>query len=180
MHKMLKRFLVLLLLLTMIVPQKNVMAKESPQVFSYSGHAVTKGGDWWYYILDDKSGAVVCGYEGKKKHIKIPDKLGGKKVTCIERIAEDLKDGEFWNTKVKSVVMPDTVVQIANSAFDGCMKLEKITLSKNIKQIDPMAFYGCENLKKVNIPEGIKKINAYTFYGCKSLDGIIIPEGVKK
>lgn len=99
-----------------------------------------------------------------------------------------------------SFKVPETVTEIAESAFSACSALESIDISnvktigdgafkdcKNLNSIDILnintlgekAFYGCEKLKAVKIPDAIEELKYATFYGCKALESISIPDGVK-
>lgn len=62
----------------------------------------------------------------------------------IEKIeAEAFKD----NKLVRKVVMPNTVTEIGDNAFSGCINLEDIEFSENLKTIGENAFLG----SKVNV-----------------------------
>ena len=68
---------------------------------------------------------------------------------------------------------------IANSAFNGCVSLVKITLPEQITSIGISSFRDCSNLKKITIPDGVTSIGQYAFYNCSSLaSSINIPNGV--
>ena len=58
---------------------------------------------------------------------------------------------------LKSIVIPDSVETIEDSAFEYCRNLESVTLPKNLKKIGGSAFYRC-NLQKIVIPESVTTI----------------------
>ena len=70
--------------------------------------------------------------------------------------------------------------KIADSAFEGCAGLIKITLPKQITSIGDNAFSGCSNLKKIDIPDSVTSINEAAFYECKSLTSATIGNGTTK
>ena len=57
--------------------------------------------------------------------------------------------GFMRNYKLKSIIIPDTVVDISDMALDGCSSLTEITIPAGVKTIDMQAFYGCSALTKV-------------------------------
>ena len=57
--------------------------------------------------------------------------------------------GFMRNYKLKSIIIPDTVVDISDMALDGCSSLTEITIPAGVKTIDMGAFDGCSALTKV-------------------------------
>ena len=88
-----------------------------------------------------------------------------------------IASGAFKNcTKLKSVIIPNTVDYIPNSAFYGCSKLSFIKIPDNVTKIGGYAFYNCQNLSAVSIPETVESIEDRAFYSMKAL---YIPKTVK-
>lgn len=84
-------------------------------------------------------------------------------------------DGAFNGyTKLKIVVIPESVQEIGNMAFQGCYTLKNITIPKSIKSIGKGAFRYCSNLRNITIPYGVKNIASRTFGGCASLHNVVI------
>lgn len=73
---------------------------------------------------------------------------------------------------LKNVVMPDSVVKIGKDVFCGCENLEKIKLSKKIKKLPYGTFCGCKNLKKIIVPDTVEVIGVDAFVGCVNLESI--------
>lgn len=115
---------------------------------------------------------IVTGISDAPDHIRIPKTLGDKEVKAIGKDAfRDMP----W---VKSITIPDTVVEIGENAFYGAVSAESILLSENLYEIGSSAFYGCRNVKSVRLPMGIKIIGGFAFADCVKLEGISIPKGV--
>ena len=66
--------------------------------------------------------------------------------------------------------------KIADSAFEGCVSLVKITLPEQITTIGTSAFNGCTNLKKIAIPNAVTSIGSSAFSGCTSLTRVDITD----
>jgi len=76
-------------------------------------------------------------------------------------------------------VMPSSVKEIREKAFDGCTNLTGITISSNVTEIVYAVFADCSSLKNVTIPDSVKKIGNTAFGGCSALTAVNIPSGVE-
>lgn len=68
----------------------------------------------------------------------------------------------FANTRLKSVIIPDSVEVIGEGAFMGCWLLESVSLGKGIKKIESAAFSNTA-LQHVTIPSNVIQIDEYAF-----------------
>lgn len=143
----------------------------------------TKSG--FYYKYDKKAGGIVIGaYDGGKKNVKIPSKIGGKNVTAIGSTAFNGCDGIIDNGNITSVYIPNSVKTISlnyaafDGAFNGCINLTKVHLPNSIDEIGDYTFSSCSSLKSINIPEKVKSIGKWCFEK-SGLVKIIIPDNVK-
>lgn len=82
------------------------------------------------------------------------------------------------NSKVKSVIIPESVTTISDYSFYNCKDLETITIPNTINEIEYSAFSGCSKLKNLSIPGSVTNIGANAFYECYNLTEIDIPDGV--
>lgn len=53
---------------------------------------------------------------------------------------------------LKSVLLPQSLLSIPDSAFEGCISLDNVTLPPNIKYIGDDAFCNCQSLTELCIP----------------------------
>ena len=83
-----------------------------------------------------------------------------------------------YYSKLTSVVMPDSLVNIGYAAFDGCAYLRDVDFGGNLFAIGALAFRNCTRLNNVDIPKTVKSIGERAFYNCDSLINIVIPDGV--
>lgn len=73
--------------------------------------------------------------------ITIPQEYNGKKVTGID-------DGAFRDcSKLKSVIIPDGLVELGDNIFENCSSLENIKLPNTIQKIGNDVFKNCNSLK---------------------------------
>ena len=94
---------------------------------------------------------------------------------CRNLVSADLPDGleyignsAFYETGMKSIVIPDTVTELGVAAFSYCFNAKTLKISSNLKEIPVGAFSYCEKLKTVEIPDGVTKL-VYAFGGCTDL-----------
>lgn len=103
------------------------------------------------YIQNENSGFEIVGgilkkYTGADVDVVIPDG-----VLKIGRNA-------FRETMIRSVRMPDSVLEIEGYAFCGCTLLESIELPSKLNLIGNSAFWGCESLTKIELPSGLNNL----------------------
>ena len=85
-----------------------------------------------------------------------------------------LADGALYNTKIKSISLPDNLEYIGERAFSGCSELRKIAIPASVDTIQSYAFSGCTKLYEVTIPENssLKYLGEGVFGG--ELDDFVI------
>lgn len=143
------------------------------------------------------------GGKGKYEHTEY-EKIEDKRKKEGYRL-EPNKVIEYWTgfgkcKELSSVKIPESIIEISDSAFANCSNLVKVELpSKLVKigvfafaytrltsiklpdtveQIGRRAFECCSFLKDVNIPKGIEVIESGTFGYCHKLKKITIPANV--
>ena len=95
---------------------------EETQIAVLQGETKTDAtGNYQYQELDDGT-VTITKYVGSETEVVMPDKLDGKTVTKINRMA-------FYNTPVVSVVIADTVLCIGDYAFDLCKQCKRYRFS---------------------------------------------------
>ncbi len=83
-------------------------------------------------------------------------------------------------TKKGEYTIPDGIMRVYNSAFQGCRQLTHITIPRSVIHLDSNAFQDCTSLKTVTIPPSTPELPNAAFCGCTSLESINLPEGVKQ
>jgi hypothetical protein len=86
-----------------------------------------------------------------------------------------IKDEAFINcSKLVSVTIPDTVLEIGGLAFGGCTNLASVELPSSVRFIGPSAFTGCKSLARVIISTSVSiMIEERAFEGCISLTDVV-------
>lgn len=125
--------------------------------------------DFEYELKDGE--ATITGYTGTDLEIVVPDTIEGRPVTVIGEKA-------FSKYDMTSIVLPDTVTEIEEDAFEYCKLLNKIDIPDSVTKIGGSAFENCENMREVNLGKGLEFISGYTFRYCKLLEKIDIPDSV--
>ena len=75
-------------------------------------------------------------------------------------------------------VIPDSVTNIGESAFEECIYLTNITIPYGVTVIARYAFLGCSALTSMVIPNSVPGLGGWTFRGCTSLTNVVIPASV--
>lgn len=91
---------------------------------------------------------IIVSYLGNEKIVSIPDEIGGCPVT-----------------------------QIADTAFDGNLTLEKVILPSSLEKIGWFAFRGCVALREVHAFEGLSQIEYGAFENCNAKLTFFCPSG---
>ncbi|MCQ2395724.1 MAG: leucine-rich repeat domain-containing protein, partial [Kiritimatiellae bacterium] len=71
--------------------------------------------------------------------------------------------------KLTEITLPDSVTDIANSAFSSCSALSRVRLGEGLRNIGPSVFSNDKKLLYLEIPEGVTNIGASAFSGVSSL-----------
>ena len=127
--------------------------------------------DFTFEAIDGQSCKLV-GYQGTDSAVVIPEEnADGLSVTTIGMQA-------FQNSSIVSVVVPQTVKTIEESAFFNCNRLKEVTLPEGIETIGIQAFYLCRSLEKIEIPDTVTTMGAVCFGGCFSLKELHYPKSL--
>ncbi|MBR6516560.1 MAG: leucine-rich repeat domain-containing protein [Bacilli bacterium] len=76
-----------------------------------------------------------------------------------------------------SIVIPEGVTTIQNSAFWRCESLRNVILPNSLKEIGYEVFEDCYSLESIIIPENISVISAGLFSHCTSLQNVTFNNG---
>lgn len=97
----------------------------------------------------------------------------------VEEIAESAFEGQ---TKIREIIIPDTVQKIGDYAFSHCESLEKLYIPDSVRGefvtlLGRDAFTHCKNLKEVRLPY-MNQVARHMFFDCGSLEKVDLSAGV--
>jgi fibronectin type 3 domain-containing protein len=181
-------FLTITILLSIIVVAPITVNASEDDELTY--------GDFQYKIEDDNS-CTITDYDGMASSLSIPSAINGHTVKQIDTGA--LSD----NRIITSVTIPNGVTTIGFSAFNGCIKLEKIKFSSNLDTVCENAFNNTKWFNnqsnglvyvgkvaykykgdmprntKITVKSDTVSISESAFKDCANLTAILIPSSVK-
>ena len=115
----------------------------------------------------------ITKYLGADEHITVPSEIEGLPVMIIDEYAfspSTLSETETPDCiNIKSITIPDTVIQINGYAFYDCANLEQISLPDTIEYIGEYAFGYCTSLKNIKLPYSLQRISKDLFKNSSSL-----------
>lgn len=140
-------------LIAVTLPSCTKTLKESGLGFILSS-------DKTYYSV--KVSRKMAGSLLQNMEVVIPEKYKGLPVKKVE-------DGGFFQKRIISLYLPDTVEEIGESAFGTNSSLKTIRWSNNLKIIKARAFEGCFELNgDIKLPESLETIGEEAFCSCKN------------
>lgn len=138
------------------------------------GETVTETGSTVKYEVSSAKDKTVA-YAGDtsaagKVTVKSTIKVGSDTYTVTS-----IANGAFKKSKITAVTIPDTVVSIGKSAFEGDTKLKSVTIKgTKLATIGDNAFKGCSALTKITLPKNVKSVGKQAFANCKKLKTITV------
>ncbi len=81
--------------------------------------------------------------------------------------------------KKRNVVIPGSIEEIFDRAFEGNEFVSSIDIQEGVKIIGKGAFFRCKSLEKISIPSSVEKIYSDDFFGIffgTKLDTIVLPK----
>ena len=143
------------------------------------------------YEAEDVSDIRLHEYFGFDTEITLPAAYNGKSlryykfysstaksITVPEGVTELPAEAFADNGTVEHVYLPESLIDIGESAFSRCVSLKSIRIPHKIQEIRYSTFYQCFALENVELPDGLLMIDGDSFCSCINLTNIIIPESV--
>ena len=90
---------------------------------------------------------------------------------------EDIGAAAFYGTPLTEIIIPDSVVNIGDGAFENCKNLTNVKLSKNTKYIGSFSFSGT-GITSIEIPNSVFYIEDVAFGYSKLSGSLYIPDSV--
>lgn len=100
--------------------------------------------------------------------------IEGCNTSFIPYGVEIIGEYAFYNRKITSITIPETVIRITQRAFSGCTMLAAITIPESVKDIWYEAFQNCTSLASAAVL-GSVSFGSRVFYNCLGLMRVEIP-----
>ena len=120
----------------------------------------------------DSKGTCIIEFEGK--FTRIPDgafkdtKINSNTIEIPETVTS-IGSYAFANTPIcGSLIIPNSVTEIKEGAFENCRNLNSLKLPSNLKRIESLVFKSCGFSGSLTIPNSVTEIGHHTFYGCNN------------
>ncbi len=107
-----------------------------------------------------------------------PNNLNFSSLDGVLYDKEKTKIIRFPYKRTGNFVIPNSVTNIEDSAFENCEGLTSITIPNSVANIGDSAFIYCEGLTSIDIPNSVTDIGNRAFGGCTGLTSIVIPNSV--
>lgn len=102
----------------------------------------------------------------------------GQGVITFGGVLTKIGDNAFREkSNLKSIIIPDGVIDLGEIVFSRCYNLESVTLPNGIEFLKNSVFSNCISLTEINIPESVTRIERYAFSNTP-IENIDIPENV--
>jgi len=83
------------------------------------------------FLYEIKGNSVtITGYVGRDGDVVIPEKIDGKRVTCIG------KEAFICTSRLTTIKLPSGITSIEEGAFYYCFFLERITIPNSVKELE--------------------------------------------
>ena len=77
-----------------------------------------------------------------------------------------------------TIILPQTVKTIGESAFTNCSRLQSINIPESVTSIGASALAGCKKLKQLVLPSSLKELPEQLCDQCLALDSVKLPAGL--
>jgi len=99
----------------------------------------------------------------------------------IPDTVEEIADSAFEDCfLLREVVIPDSVLSIGQDAFKNCRRISGIRIPGSVTAVGGGVFDGCARLAAVTLPDRIENVGRRSFADCASLSRVTLPDSVKR
>ena len=136
-----------------------------------------------YYLLDEHALTAevtasidqhgMAGNYPELDSVVIPDTVTYLRVKYA---VKSIGEYAFDHSDLTTIVIPDHIQSIGESAFGSCKNLTSVTLPEGTDKLFRV-FSGCTSLCRITIPKSVVSVNAL-FGNCTNLDSVVLPPNI--
>lgn len=119
-----------------------------------------------------EGGYEIAKYYGSKTELVIPSTYKGEPIIKIGAEA-------FTELELKKIVIPDTIIEIGDYAFAGCVYLRNVDYGNGVKIIGEGAFCLCISYLYIDIPDNVEIIKSAAYSLNTYTKEVTLGKGVK-
>jgi len=175
---------------------KYMVTGEEPEPEEEGYITTLENDEYSYKVYEEYIKVIKYIVENGDGEVIIPSEIDGKPVTKIgslcfydlktsvvsvvipDSVTEIEESAFYYADKLKSIEIPDSVTKVGARAFAWCNALENITFGTNVTEIPEYCFNHCESLLTLTIPSTITKIGVRAFSYCENLTDVAIAKEV--
>ncbi len=154
--------------------RSNIAWLKNIKVVIEENSSLFQTDDYVFDIISENE-VRINGYKSKNAEVVIPSKVEYK---GKEYIVASLGCEAFGGYNLISVIIPNSVTEIGNGAFNNCVNLERVIVGDSVNVIGERAFYECKKLNSLVLGNNVAKIGYGAFDGCKNLKSVVLPDSV--
>ena len=148
--------------------------------YSNTSDAAFTDGDWTFTVTGGNA-TIISNTDTEVSILNIPSTVTAYDTTYPVTAIGDGTSSIVNNENLLAncvLIVPNTVTEIHNHAFESCTNISDATLSDSLTIIGNSAFKGCTNLALTDLPDSLTLIGGQAFYQCRSLALTSLPDGV--
>lgn len=134
-------------------------------VLIHTGESVVDNKDGYIFITTEGVNYLVS-YIGTETELVLPENYNGAQYV-IRKLAFNK------NYDIVSVVIPDAVTEIGDSAFAQCSNLERVVIGNGVTSIGYSCFISCPHLLSITLGSSLTTLGSRALEGCNKLVEVI-------
>ena len=148
--------------------------------YSNTSDAAFTDGDWTFTVTNGNA-TIISNTDTEVSILNIPSTVTAYDTTYPVTAIGDGTSSIVNNGNLLAncvLIMPNSVTQINDHAFESCTNISDATLSDSLAIIGNSAFKGCTNLALTDLPDSVYLMGSLVFYNCSNLALTSLPSGL--
>ena len=127
------------------------------------------------YTLDEKTKtAEVADGKSFAGNLEIPRQVLESDTSYT---VTSVGSGAFNSSKIRGLILPDSIETIKNNAFENCDQLAAVSLGTGLKRIEDRAFFW-SSVSSLALPASVEYVGSSAFENCTRLHSLVVPPAV--